>query len=121
MANRRMFSLDVVDTDRFLDMSASAQALYFHLGMRADDDGFVNNPKKICRMTGASEDDLRVPIGCHLVAKWLPHLQNPLFSRVPGVFLYTKRCLLIQFPQAVLDTVSACICPCAAGYASANA
>lgn len=47
MANRRMFSLDVVDTDRFLDMSASAQALYFHLGMRADDDGFVSSPRKI--------------------------------------------------------------------------
>ena len=49
MANRRMFSLDVVDTDRFLDMSASAQALYFHLGMRADDDGFVSSPRKIAR------------------------------------------------------------------------
>ena len=47
MANRRMFSLDVVDTDRFLDMSASAQALYFHLGMRADDDGFVSSPRKM--------------------------------------------------------------------------
>lgn len=41
MARRRMFSLDVVDTDRFLDMPSSTQALYFHLGMRADDDGFV--------------------------------------------------------------------------------
>lgn len=49
MANRRMFSLDVVDTDRFLDMSASAQALYFHLGMRADDDGFVSSPRKIAK------------------------------------------------------------------------
>lgn len=39
MARRRMFSLDVVDTDRFLDMPSSTQALYFHLGMRADDDG----------------------------------------------------------------------------------
>ena len=46
MARRRMFSLDVVDTDRFLDMPSSTQALYFHLGMRADDDGFVASPKQ---------------------------------------------------------------------------
>ena len=43
MAKRRMFSLDVVDTDSFLDLPASSQSLYFHLGMRADDDGFVHH------------------------------------------------------------------------------
>lgn len=58
MANRRMFSLDVVDTDRFLDMSASAQALYFHLGMRADDDGFVSSPRKIAKASNCGLDDL---------------------------------------------------------------
>ena len=47
MANKRMFSLDVVDTDLFLEMPTTTQALYFHLGMRADDDGFVSSPKKI--------------------------------------------------------------------------
>ncbi|MEE1014157.1 MAG: replisome organizer [Clostridia bacterium] len=62
MANRRMFSLDVVDTDRFLEMPTSTQALYFHLGMRADDDGFVSSPKKICLLAGASEDDLKLLI-----------------------------------------------------------
>ena len=60
MANRRMFSLKVVDTDTFLEMSASAQNLYFHLGMRADDDGFVSSPKKIMVMCNASEDDMKV-------------------------------------------------------------
>ncbi len=60
MANRRMFSLKVIDTDIFLDMSPSAQNLYFHLGMRADDDGFVASPKKIMVMTNASEDDMKV-------------------------------------------------------------
>ena len=64
MAQRRMFSLQISDTDAFLDMSLSAQALYFHLGLRADDDGFVSNPKKIMRMLGSQEDDLKV-----LVAK----------------------------------------------------
>lgn len=50
MANRRMFSLSVVDTDVFLDLSKDAQLLYFHLGMRADDDGFVASPRRIVRM-----------------------------------------------------------------------
>ena len=60
MAKRRMFSLDVVDTDTFLDMPASTQALYFHLGMRADDDGFVASPRKITTMVNCSNDDLKL-------------------------------------------------------------
>lgn len=60
MAERRMFAKTIIDSDPFLDMPLSTQALYFHLSMRADDDGFINNPKKIQRMIGASDDDLRV-------------------------------------------------------------
>lgn len=60
MASRRMFSMDIVDSDAFLDMPTSARLLYYDLGMRADDDGFVDNPKKIVRMTGASQDDLMI-------------------------------------------------------------
>ena len=60
MAERRMFAKTIIDSDMFLDMPLSTQALYFHLSMRADDDGFINNPKKIQRMIGASDDDLRV-------------------------------------------------------------
>ena len=62
MKDHRMFSLFVIDSDAFLDMPLSAQATYFHLCMRADDDGFVNNPKKIQRMIGASEDDYKLLI-----------------------------------------------------------
>lgn len=62
MAERRMFSKSVIDSDMFLDMPLSAQALYFHLSMRADDDGFVNNPKKIQRIVGASDDDCKILI-----------------------------------------------------------
>lgn len=62
MAERRMFTQKIVDSDAFLDMPLTTQALYFHLNMRADDDGFVNNPKKIQRMIGASEDDLKLLI-----------------------------------------------------------
>lgn len=62
MKEHRMFSLFVIDSDAFLDMPLSAQAVYFHLCMRADDDGFVNNPKKIQRMIGGSEDDYKLLI-----------------------------------------------------------
>ena len=61
-----MFSSDIVDSDKFLDMSATARLLYYDLGMRADDDGFVS-PKKVMRMTSASEDDLRVLIAKNFI------------------------------------------------------
>ena len=62
MAERRMFAKTIIDSDAFLEMPLTTQALYFHLSMRADDDGFVNNPKRIQRMIGASDDDLRLLI-----------------------------------------------------------
>ena len=60
MAQRRMFSLLVTDTDSFLDMPLSTQALYFHLGMHGDDEGFVGSPRKIARSIGCNADDLKV-------------------------------------------------------------
>ena len=57
-----MFAKTIIDSDAFMDMPLSAQALYFHLSMRADDEGFVNNPKKIQRMIGASDDDCKLLI-----------------------------------------------------------
>ncbi len=57
-----MFSLDVVDTDAFLELPISSQALYFHLGMRAADDGFVSSPKKIMTIINVNIDDLKVLI-----------------------------------------------------------
>lgn len=62
MAERRMFCKSVIDSDVFSDMPLTTQALYFHLGMRADDDGFVNNPKKIQRSIGATADDMKLLI-----------------------------------------------------------
>ena len=62
MAERRMFTKKITDSDPFTEMPLSAQALYFHLNMNADDDGFLNNPKKILRSIGASEDDLKLLI-----------------------------------------------------------
>lgn len=60
MAEKRMFTKKITDSDAFLDMPMSTQCLYFHLNMNADDDGFVNNPKRIQRMIGASDDDVRI-------------------------------------------------------------
>ena len=60
MAERRMFTQKITESDAFLDMSLTAQALYFHLCMYADDDGFVKNPKRIAKMVGAQEDDLNL-------------------------------------------------------------
>ena len=62
MAERRMFAKTIIDSDAFLDMPLSSQALYFHLSMRADDDGFINNPKKIQRMLGCNDDDVKLLI-----------------------------------------------------------
>lgn len=64
MAERRMFAKKVINSDDFLDMPLSAQALYFHLSMHADDEGFVGNPKTIQRIVRASDDDCKM-----LVAK----------------------------------------------------
>lgn len=67
MANKRMFTMKIVDSDAFLDMPLSTQCLYFHLNMRADDDGFVGNPKKIVRIINASQDDLKLLIAKRFV------------------------------------------------------
>ena len=83
MAKRRMFNPVIVGSDAFVDMPMSSQALYFHLCMYADDDGFVGRPKQICRMVGANEDDLKILFakryllafesGVAVVKHWLVH------------------------------------------------
>lgn len=83
MAERRMFSKSIIDSDAFLDMPQSSQLLYFHLCMRADDDGFIDNPKSIMRNVGCKEDDMKVLIakqfifpfesGVVVIRHWLIH------------------------------------------------
>ena len=83
MAERRMFAKTIIDSDAFLDMPTSARLLYYDLSMRADDDGFINSPKKIIRMTGAADGDLKVLIakkfvipfenGIVVIKHWLIH------------------------------------------------
>lgn len=67
MANKRMFTMKIVDSDAFLDMPLSSQCLYFHLNMRADDDGFIDNHKRIMKVVGASQDDLKLLIAKRFV------------------------------------------------------
>lgn len=62
MAERRMFAKTIIDSDAFLEMPMSSQLLYFHLSMRADDEGFINKPKTIMRMVGSKDDDMNVLI-----------------------------------------------------------
>jgi len=63
MAERRMFAKTIIDSDAFLEMPMSARLLYYDLSMRADDDGFVNSPKKIMKFVGATNDDMNILIG----------------------------------------------------------
>lgn len=83
MAERRMFAKTIIDSDSFLDMPQSSQLLYFHLSMRADDEGFINNPKSIMRNVGCKDDDLKIlatkkfiipfPTGIVVIKHWWIH------------------------------------------------
>ena len=62
MAERRMFAKTIIDSDAFLEMPMSARLLYYDLAMRADDDGFINSPRKIMKFVGATKDDMNILI-----------------------------------------------------------
>lgn len=103
MAERRMFAKTIIDSDAFIDMPLTSQAFYFHLSMRADDDGFVNNPKKIQSMIGCSDDDMRLLIaksfiipfnsGVCVIKHWKIHnyIQTDRYKET--VYLEEKRLL----------------------------
>lgn len=113
-----MFAKTIIDSDAFLDMPLSAQALYFHLSMRADDEGFVNNPKKIQRMVGASDDDCKLLIvkrfiltfesGVIVIKHWKIHnyIRNDRFKET--VYVKEKSMLTLNENNAYTeaDTIS---------------
>ena len=115
MADRRMFSKTIIDSDVFLDMPLSSQALYFHLAMRADDEGFVNNPKKIQKMIGASDDDLRILAGKRyiltfesgiiVIKHWKIHnyIQNDRFK--PTTYLEEKAQLRLDEKKSYIECI----------------
>ena len=116
MAERRMFAKTIIDSDAFLDMPLSTQALYFHLCMRADDDGFINNPKKIQRMVGCGEDDMKLLLlksfvipfesGVCVIRHWRLHnyIRNDRYK--PTVYQAEKDTLGLQ-ENGVYSEVSA--------------
>jgi len=113
MAERRMFAKALIDSDAFLDMPLSTQALYFHLAMRADDEGFVNNPKKIQKMIGASDDDVRILImkryiltfesGIIVIKHWKIHnyIQNDRFK--PTSYIEEKSMLVLDEKKSYVE------------------
>lgn len=116
MAERRMFTKKITESDAFLDMPLSSQCLYFHLNMNADDDGFVGNPKTITRMIGASADDLKIliskrfvigfPSGVIVVKHWKMNntIQNDRHKKTQ----YTEEmnALIVKPNNAYTDNVS---------------
>lgn len=122
MAERRMFAKTIIDSDAFLDMPLSTQALYFHLSMRADDDGFINNPKKIQRMIGASDDDLKLLLvksflipfesGIVVIKHWHIHnyIQKDRYKET--VYLEEKSMLEMKENKAYTLDVSNMDTPC---------
>lgn len=119
MAERRMMSKKIVDSDAFMDMALSTQALYFHLLARADDDGFVGNPKKIMRMIGASDDEylfligkrfiLQFPSGVCVIKHWLIHnyIQKDRYNE--SQYLEEKSLLKIKDNKAYTEVDTKCI------------
>lgn len=117
MAIRRMFSLQVVDTDKFTEMPISARLLYYELGMRADDDGFVASPKKIIRSVGCSEDDLKLLIaknyiipfesGVVVIKHW--KMNNYLRSDRYKKTIYQKEAKSLTLTDDVYHTDIPCI------------
>jgi len=107
-----MFSPDIVASDAFLEMPTSSRELYFQLGMYADDDGFVN-PKKIMRMVGASDDDLKVLLtkrfllafqsGVVVIKHWLIHNMIRLDRYKETMYLEEKNSLTIKENKAYTE------------------
>lgn len=106
MAQRRMFSKQIVETDAFLDMPKSSQLLYFHLNMEADDDGFVASPKKIMRVIGSGDDDFKILIakrfllpfesGVCVIKHWLIHNYIRKDTYTETKYLTEKKSLVIK-------------------------
>ena len=106
MAKKRMFSIDIVGSDAFLDLPYSAQCLYFQLGMRADDDGFVGNPKTIQRIAGTKASDLELlvkkrfllqfPSGVVVIKHWKINNQIQKDRYTPTVYTEEYQSLYIK-------------------------
>ena len=119
MAKKRMFSIDIVGSDAFLDLPYSSQCLYFQLCMRADDDGFVGNPKTIQRIAGAKASDLEVlvkkrfllqfPSGVVVIKHWKINNQIQKDRYTPTVYTEEYQSLYIKDNKAYTEMDKGCI------------
>lgn len=119
MAKKRMFSVDIVGSDAFLDLPHTAQALYFQLGMRADDDGFVGNPKTIQRMAGTKLTDLELliekrfllqfPSGVVCIKHWRMNNQIQKDRYTPTVYTEEFQMLSIKENKSYTEVEGKCI------------
>lgn len=119
MAKKRMFNVDIVGSDAFLDLPHTAQALYFQLGMRADDDGFVGNPKTIQRIAGTKAADLELlvkkrfllqfPSGVVVIKHWKINNQIQKDRYTPTVYTEEYQSLYIKDNKAYTEADKGCI------------
>ena len=119
MAKKRMFSVDIVGSDAFLDLPHTAQALYFQLGMRADDDGFVGNPKTIQRIAGTKASDLELlvkkrfliqfPSGVVVIKHWKINNQIQKDRYTPTVYTEEYQSLYIKDNKAYTEMDKGCV------------
>lgn len=119
MAKKRMFSIDIVGSDAFFDLPYSAQCLYFQLGMRADDDGFVGNPKTIQRIAGTKASDLELlvkkrfliqfPSGVVVIKHWKINNQIQKDRYTPTVYTEEYQSLYIKDNKAYTEVNKGCI------------
>ena len=117
MAERRMFAKTIVTSDAFLDMPATTRCLYFLLGMVADDDGFVNNPRSIMRQSGSTVDDMNLLIakrfiltfqsGVVVIKHWCIHntIQKDRYKETK--YLEEKALLMLDGNKAYTEADSA--------------
>lgn len=119
MAKKRMFNVDIVGSDAFLDLPHTAQALYFQLGMRADDDGFVGNPKTIQRIAGTKASDLELlvkkrfllqfPSGVVVIKHWKINNQIQKDRYTPTVYTEEYQSLYIKDNKSYTEMDKGCI------------
>ncbi len=106
MAERRMFAKSMLDADRFLELPLAAQALYFHMGLNADDEGFLGNARRIMRGIGASRKELAAlmeagylmafPSGVIVICHWLQHNSIRADRRQPTVYAQERAQLTVN-------------------------
>lgn len=124
-----MLAKTIIESDAFLEMSITARLLYVYLNMNADDDGFVNAPKKVCRISGLSVSDIDELIehkfllsfpGVVVIKHWWIHNSIPKDRRKPTKYQDLLRQLRLDENKAYTFSVTDCTHPVSELYADCN-